>query len=92
MAQTLLNSAYVHVLQNEKARREIIDAMNNFGPARYRTKPLSYSATVKQLTFLNREEVIDALHKVYRAWGTVAARGIAQELEHAPVFIGVREG
>jgi hypothetical protein len=71
-----------YVQKNEKDRKEIVDAMNNFGPSKYRTNPLSYNATVKELALLNPEEVIDALHKVYRAWGTVAARELAQELEN----------
>ena len=80
---------WAYVLKTERDRKEIADAMNTFSPT-FRTNPLT--AEKSRLLLLSCEEVIDALHKVYRAWGTVAARGIAQELEHAPVFIGVREG
>ena len=60
---------------------EIVYAVSKFS-SKYRTNPLSYNATVKELALLNPEEVIDALHKVYRAWGTVAARELAQQLEN----------
>ena len=81
-AQNLLRHA--RVLKDEKVRREIVDAMNNFAPAGYLPRPLSYHASTRELALLNREKVIDALHKVYRAWGTVAARDIAEELEREP--------
>ena len=62
--------------------KEIVLALNTFGPSEYRTNPLSYNATAMDLVLLRRQEAIDALHKVYRAWGTVAARELAQQLEN----------
>jgi hypothetical protein len=81
MSMNLLQKAYV--LKDEKDRRELISAMNTFGPPGYRTNPLSCNSTVPDLVLLNREPVINAL----RARGTARARDIAEELESdEPVF------
>ena len=64
--------------------KEIVFALNTFGPSEYRTNPLSYNATAMDLVLLRRQEAIDALHKVYEAWGTAAALATAQILECKP--------
>jgi hypothetical protein len=55
--------------------REITDAMRNHDPAKL---VIDYN-NLRVIGFLNRERVIAALLKVYRAYGTAAARATARK-------------
>jgi hypothetical protein len=66
---------------NEQDCKEIVDAMNKFGPSKYRTSPLSYYATAIGLALLSREEIIAALHVAHGVYGTAAALNTAQKLK-----------
>jgi len=75
MAENLLE--WLDCLEDNKAARaEIVFAVNTFCG-----EQLSYSTTSIDLAFLPRKKVIDALHKVYEAWGTKAALALAQKFE-----------
>jgi hypothetical protein len=64
-------------------RREIVDAVNNFSP-KYRSDPVSYYATAQQLVFLDHDEVITALRKVFEHYGTTAVLPIIESLNAPP--------
>jgi hypothetical protein len=66
-------------------RREIVDAVNNFSP-KYRSDPVSYYATPQRLVFLDHDEVITALRKVFEHYGTTAVLPIIESLSAPPPY------